>query len=370
MLFGGGKKTSDGPIGIDVGNHTVRMIQFTRDGDRLVAIAAAARQLDRDLQHDGGEPYHQAVSHAVRDMLSSGKFQGHRAISCLPAAALQYKNIRLPKMPYDELASAVGWEAGERLKLSSEVMNIQFFDAGEVFQGQETRQEVIILAAPKRFIEDHIKSLQACDLELLAIEAVPAALARCTTPEITNEDENNDAVRVVIDIGHSGTKVLITRGKRICFFKLIEIGGRHMNEAIASNMELPASAAAEVRKEWMAGQSTPESDARIIAALGPVVQDMAREINLCLRYYSVTFRGRRPEEAIVVGGEAGNLWLWAKLCEEADLKPSPDEHMTGLDLTPVHDAVGGPDQWAAWTVAVGLSQRQITAPKRKSRGAA
>jgi len=369
VLFGGSKKTSDSPIGIDVGNHTVRMIQFTRDGDRLVALAAAARPLDRELQHDSGEAYHQAISHAVRDMLASGKFQGHKAVSCLPAASLQYKNIRLPKMPYDELASAVTWEAAERLKLSSGVMNIQFFDAGEVFQGQESRQEVILLAAPKKFIEEHIKSLQACDLELAAIDAVPAALARCITSAVPSEDQN-DAVRVVIDIGHSGTKVLITRGQRICFFKLIEVGGRHMDDAIASSMELPASAATEVRREWMAGLSTPESDARIISALGPVVQDLAREINLCLRYYSVTFRGRRPEEATVVGGESGNLWLWAKLCEETGLKPSVDEHMASLDLTPVNDIVGGPDQWAAWTVAVGLSQRQTSSPKRKSRGAA
>lgn len=369
MLFGGGKKTSGGPIGIDVGNHTVRMIQFTQEGDRLVALAAAARELDRDLGHDGGDRYHHAVTQAVRDMLSSGKFQGHTAVSCLPAAGVQYKNIRLPKMPHDELASAVTWEAGERLKLSSDAMNIQFFDAGEVYQGQETRQEVILLAAPKGFIEDHIRSLQVCDLELTAIDAVPSALARCITTAGADH-ENEDFVRVVIDIGHSSTKVLITRGQRICFFKLIEIGGQHMDDAIACSMELPASAAAEVRREWMAGQSTPESDARVIAALGPVVSDLSREINLCLRYYSVTFRGRRPEDAIVVGGESGNLWLWAKLCDEAGLKPSADEHMSNLDLTAVSDVVGGPDQWPAWTVAVGLSQRQVSSPKRKSRGAA
>ncbi len=369
MLFGGGKKTSDSPIGIDVGNHTVRMIQFTRDGDRLVALAAAARQLDRDIRHENGEPYHQAVSHAVREMLSAGKFRGNRAVSCLPATGVQYKNIRLPKMPYDELASAVTWEAGERLKLSSDVMNIQFFDAGEVHQGQEIRQEVILLASPKSFIEEHIKSLQACDLELAAIDAVPAALARCIAP-VTSKDEPNESVRVVIDVGHSGTKVLITRGQRICFFKLIEIGGRHMDEAIASKMELPASAASEVRKEWISGQASPETDVRIISALGPIVEDLAREVNLCLRYYSVTFRGHRPEEAIVVGGEAGNLWLWVKLCEESGLKPSADEFMASLDLTPVRHTVGGPDQWSAWAVAVGLSLRMNTTPSRKSRGAA
>ncbi len=348
------------------------MIQFTRDGDRHVALAAASRQLDRDISLDSGDDYHHAISHTIREMLSSGKFQGRLAVSCLPAASLQYKNIRLPKMPHDELTSAVGWEASERLKLSSDAMNIQFFDAGEVHQGQETRQEVILLAAPKRFIEEHIQSLQACELELSAIDVVPAALARCITlsPAKDDQGELDDSVRVVIDVGFSGTKVLITRGQRICFFKMIEIGGLHMDQALASKLELPIAAAAEARKGWMSGDTGADTDARIAAALGPVVDDLSREINLCLRYYSVTFRGRRPEEALIVGGESGNAWLWAKLCDDAGLKPSADDPLASLDLTPVHDQVGGPDQWAAWTVAVGLSLRQVNSPRRKTRGAA
>jgi len=345
------------------------MLQLTREGDRYVALAAASRPLGRDVCLESGDAYHQAVGNAVREMLASGGFQGRHVVSCLPASSLQYKNIRLPKMPHDELASAVRWEASERLKLSGDAMNIQFFDAGEVTQGQESRREVILLAAPKRFVDEHIRSLKSCDLEFSAIDAVPAALARCTTRSASRDDQEAD-VRVVIDVGYTGTKVLVTRGQRICFFKLIEIGGRHMDEALASKLQLPTAAAAEARHGWMSGETGCGADARIAAALGPVVEDLSREINLCLRYYSVTFRGRRPEEALVVGGESGNAWLWARLCEGAGLKPSADDPLASLDLTPVHDVVGGPDKWAGWIVAAGLSLRQINHGKRKNRGAA
>ena len=214
-MFGGGRKTSDGPIGVDVGDHTIRMIQFTREADRLVALAAASRPLDRDIDSQSGEAYHHAVADAVRDMLSTGRFRGHRAVSCLPAASLIYKNIRLPKMPYDELAGAVEWEASERLKFSGDAMNVQFFDAGEILQGQDKRQEVILLAASKRFIDEHIQSLRSCDIDLCAIDAVPSAMARCIEHAYP-VDEQDAPVRVVIDVGYNGTKVLMTRGSRIC----------------------------------------------------------------------------------------------------------------------------------------------------------
>jgi hypothetical protein len=101
-----------------------------------------------------------------------------------------------------------------------------------------------------------------------------------------------------------------------------------------------------------------------------VIEEISREIGLCLRYYSVTFRGHRPEEAWIVGGEAGNAWLWARLCEDTALKPSPHDPLSALDLTSVQSVVGGPDKWSGWGVAAGLALRSNGLRKRKSRGAA
>lgn len=77
MFLGGVRKTSDCPIGIDVGDHTVRMLQLTRDGDRYVALAAASRPLGRDVCLElSGDACHQAGSNAVREMFSAGRFLG------------------------------------------------------------------------------------------------------------------------------------------------------------------------------------------------------------------------------------------------------------------------------------------------------
>ncbi|GAB4109337.1 MAG: hypothetical protein Kow00105_18030 [Phycisphaeraceae bacterium] len=371
-MFSGGKKSSEGPIGVDIGDHTIRLLQLTWDGDRWSAVAAGSRALSQGLTPQAGQEYHDAVAHAVREILSTGHFKGRRAVSCLPATSLIYKNIRLPKMPRDELASAVQWEASERLKFSGETMSVQFLDAGEVMQGQDARQEAIILAAPNRFVEKHVESLQACDLDLEAIDAVPGALARCLShADLTlDEHENEPAVRVVLDIGYGGTKVLILKGQRVCFFKLIEVGGRHMDEALAEKLDLPMSAAVQARREWAGGTVEGPGDARITSALCPVVEELAHEISLCLRYYSVTFRGRRPDEAWVAGGEAGNPWLWAKLCENAGLRPMAHDPMTAIDLTRVREAVGGPESWSSWAVAAGLALRTKAVQKRNRRGAA
>ena len=85
MFLGGGRKTSDCLIGIEAGDHTVRMLHLTRDGDRYVALAAAPRPLGRDVcLESSGDACHQAGSNAVREILSAGRFQGDRVKRIAP----------------------------------------------------------------------------------------------------------------------------------------------------------------------------------------------------------------------------------------------------------------------------------------------
>src|SRR6202035_1889908 len=43
------------------------------------------------------------------------------------------------------------------------------------------------------------------------------------------------------------------------------------------------------------------------------MEELGREISLCLRYYSVTFRGHRPSKLRLVGGEASDPQLQTAL---------------------------------------------------------
>ena len=40
----------------------------------------------------------------------------------------------------------------------------------------------------------------------------------------------------------------------------------------------------------------------MIDAISKIAEELAQEISLCLRYYTVTFRGKRIERAILTGG--------------------------------------------------------------------
>lgn len=385
-MFGGIWKQAGAPIGLDLGAHSVRMLQLSPRGDAVQAAAWRALPVsDGPLR---GEAYHEAVGQAVRAMLQEGHFTGKRVVSGLPVSAVQFKNLRLPRMPADELAAAVQWEAAERLGLGDEPVETQFFDAGEVRQGDEARQEVILMAVPTAFVEAHVQTLTDTGLHPEAIDVAPGALARCLTGH--EQHELDAPARVVLDVGHSASKVLIARGGRVLFFKAIDIGGAKLDQVLADQLDLPRAEVASLRHRMQLDAAEPdeadpspppaqevnadgeggadrplfgpgshrEIDRAVYEAVRPVVSDLARELSLCLRYYSVTFRGPRPEEVLLVGGEARQRWLAPMLAEGSGVAMQLADpfaaSVPGATLAALRDAQG-PE---AWAVALGLAQRR------------
>ena len=368
------------PLGIDFGAHSVRVLQLAPSPKgRAVATAAACRTLPADLPAEGPARV-ETLTALVQDALAATGGGGQEVVCSLPATAVQYKNLRLPKMPADELAAAVVWEAADRLKLDPETTRLQFFDAGEVRQGDELRQEIILLAAPATTVDEYAAVLLACDLRPLCVEAVPSALARTSGSQVTDTDE--DSIKVVLDVGYSTSKVLIVRRGRVVFFKLIDVAGNTFDKRVAQQLRLPLSEAAELRQRLgsLEDSSASGQDERLFGAAGRdsvdravhealrvPVDELSRELSLCLRYFSVTFRGRRPDAVQLAGGEARASQLDALLAEGAGIQVAPVDVTTQVDfggVDPALTADGGSD----WAVAAGLALWQ--APRRGRRSAA
>ena len=374
-------------IGLDFGSNGVRALQMARDGDRWVAVDAGWRALPARTLDDADRS--DAQCEAVLSLLKEGSFVGRRVVSSLPTHAVQYNNLRLPSMPPPELQAAVEFEASDRLQLGFE-HQIQYYDAGEVRQGDSTRQEVILVAALNEQIAQHMAVLDRCGLDPVAIDAVPGALARAlagsgspssveTKPKV--ENETNPAVQFILDIGHSTSKVLISMQGRVLFFKTIPIGVHSLDEAAADKLNVSIVDAAELRRQRvMAGA---ESDAAVVGvsrrenidgALSnvhrPLLSDLAREIGLCLRYYSVTFRGNRPESLIVSGGGCDDSLVSEVISTESQIRVSEGDVYHHLDFSNLQTKLVTDTPKGAWAVSAGLSMRTEIGKGTNAKGAA
>ena len=171
-------------------------------------------------------------------------------------------------------------------------------------------------------------------------------------------------VRVLVDVGHRTTGVVLTRGCEVAFYKSLELGGADMTRVAAERLGLEAQSVLDLRRRRMSHPDEaehgvdPRVDRALYDAIRPLLGDLANEINLCVRHYCVTFRGSRPSACLIVGGEALEPHLTEAVQDALQIETSVGRPLAGVREVPtgagIRDGV-----WPEWTVAAGLSLRPM-----------
>ncbi len=246
------------------------------------------------------------VVEAIRHAREGRNFRGRDAVLCLGAGNLFVQNIRVAQATGDELTKIVHFEAAGRLPFASEEAEIRYLEADDVKQGDTVRREVVLLACHRPALERMLSVAEQAGLRPVAIDVEPAAMLRCYCRQFRRDDDQQRRM-MFVNIGASNTVVVIARGPDTMFVKYIDIGGRHFDEAVARHLKMTPADAAALRRhngDRRGGQRDPEIARGIDESVRPVLDKLAHELSLCLRYYSVTFRGQPLSQIVLGGGEA------------------------------------------------------------------
>jgi type IV pilus assembly protein PilM len=362
------------------------MIQLGINEERISVLAADKVRVEAGINGDG-EARRSFVISAIKQILAKGKFRGRNVVSCLPNDELRITSLRLSETETDEIEVALKKEASQRFGLDPEKDTINYLVAGDVQYGDEVKNELILFAASDETIRSHIAMLEEVQLRPVAIDTVPCALFRSFERSRRREEDKEQTV-VFVDVGSQFTTVVFGRGGEISFTKQIPIGGEKFNSEIASKLGVSIDEAEILREKLQmesaikAGiglgvpkSSSPGQDRAVsilqagqdgnaldtstqqvmVDAIGAAAEELAKEISLCLRYYTVTFRGKLVERAVFSGGEAYERILLNVLRRHLTAKVEVAQPLKGLDITNVNFDNNRRDLLCEWAVAVGLS---------------
>lgn len=402
------------PIGLDIGYGSIKMIQLAMNGGHISILAADKVHVEASINGDGQERRSFVIS-AIKRMLAEGKFCGRNVVSCLPNDKLKITSLRLDETETDKIEQTLRKEVSQRFRLDPDRDAINYLVVGNVQDGGRSKNELILFAAADETIKSHIGMLEEAQLRPVAIDTVPCALFRSFERSLRREEDREQTV-VFVDVGSRFTTVVFGRGGEISFTKQIPIGGENFNRGIASKLGISIDEAETLREklrtesaikvETGAGVAEPSStwqssqvptlqegrngnghsaedirlpgyslglrrDERsfealcrnpldvstrqvIVDAISAAAEELAREILLCLRYYTVTFRGKRIERAVLSGGEGNEKILLNVLRQQLPIEIEIAQPLGGLDMTNVNFDSDRRGLLCEWTVAVGL----------------
>ena len=342
------------PIGLDVGTTTVRMLQLSGSERDLRVLDAAKFVIPLEVKGDASRR-RTFIIEGVRRLMKERRFRGREVVMALAAGELAVRNIRMPRMPQKELLTAVNWEAQNKFPFDTATAVIQYLKVGEVRHGDRVLEEIILFVTPRVEVDEKIQLACEAGVNLVSLDAEPCTVFRGFERFLRRRDDE-DIVRAFSDIG-AETKVVIARGRDIVFVKTIPIGGSVFNRSVADRLELAPSEAEALRRRiaWRRsreddeGQETDRAARAVADAIRPHLEDLADEIDLCLRYYSVTFRGPCPGSILFTGGEAHDPSIPATLGDRLGMEIEIGDPFRGVrtdHLEPILDRRGIRAEWA------------------------
>lgn len=287
-------------VGIDIGTHTVKLVQLKKSGKRYQLLNFGMMPLMPESIVDGTIANPSAVVEAIRNLVRMEKIKTKDVATAISGQAVIVKKIRVPEMSDKELAENIQWEAEQHIPFEISDVNIDFqrippSDASNA--GVDGQVDVLLVAARKSKVGDYQDLLIEAGLHPIVIDTDIFALEN--EFEMNNEGDNHLVVALV-DIGASTTNINILKGNVTLFQRDIAIGGNLYTSTIRKELSVTYEQAENLKKGIGFDAKVGKDD--VLSLMATVSEDICEEIQRSLEFFRSTTPDTAIERMVLSGG--------------------------------------------------------------------
>lgn len=320
------------PIGVDIGTHSVKVVQMrrTNDGYELESVAECEICPDGNLP-DEPSARRAAKTAALKRALEMGQIKAKYAVSALCGESIIVRYLQLPRMPEDELKKALQWEAEEYIPFRLNEVNIDSMILGEVDDGDHAKMDVLLVSAKKDLVEEHVSIIREAGLEPRIVDVDSFAFLNCFE---ANYNPGADECLALINIGNSMTSINIYGHGRTRFSRDIPIGGDTITTAIRSRLNCSWTEAERLKLEigapnaqrssqsgdssqpnslldnirgtieGLSGAGGDSKESTASVAVGTILNNLISEARRSVEFFESQYRGQNVGRVVLGGGTA------------------------------------------------------------------
>lgn len=283
--------------GLDIGSHSIKLIELAREGDQVALVAAGSmptpqKALTSSLQADT-----ESLAVAIKQLIQSTGTKTRTVNLALPESKVFTRVIEVPQLSPRELTSAIKWEAEQYIPLPLDQVNVDFTVLQDGKNTQTNKMEVLLVAAPKALVDKYVSIMELAELNAVSAETEIIATSRAVGRSLPN-------VRTVmiVSLGALSTDIAILRSGILMFTRSVSTGGEALTRAIAQNLDFNLTQAEEYKRAY--GLQQDKLEGKIIAAAKPIMDTILQEIKRAMAFYSEKYKEEHVDTVILSGGTA------------------------------------------------------------------
>jgi len=344
-------------VGLDIGSKFIKAVQLTASAGQYKITEFGIAEVSPQV----------SIPDTVNELFSKKNFKTKRVVSAVSGRFVFVRYISMPVMSDEELVNAAKYELGKYIPVEvDEVLHdSQKLEELAAQEGQEPEMRVLLVAAKRTFIDEHVGILEGAGLQPAIVDVDSFALGNAYELSGMINPQAIAAGKLValVDIGASKTNINIMSDSISYFTREFYKGGDDLTDSISKKLSLEVKDA-ETLKRSVAGAAysggggggggggdTPsnpgnmpivmvsQEDAdklrsetsrrgttrvgsmggggggggggdadRVVDCISSVVEDICHDINISIDYFENQY-DKKVEEVYITGGASSTIGL-------------------------------------------------------------
>jgi type IV pilus assembly protein PilM len=296
MLFSKPK----GHLGVDIGTSNIKIVQLRPQSGKFILETYGLANVAYQLSNKESRSAIEHTAEILKKLVAQSQATTKKIVASLPNSVVFTSVIEMPKIPEEELRSAVESEAKKYVPLPLEEVALSWIpiqekkkkvnldtNLGSISKPANTTK-ILLTAVPSAVIENYLKVFSLAGLEAVALEIEALALIR----SLVGDSEDT---ALLVDIGAKNTSVNLVDSGYLKLSKNLGVGGDTITTSIAQSLNISFARAEQFKKDFgltAAGQQLPQ-------VMRPVLDIIKNEAAQLVSLYES--RGDRIDKIILSG---------------------------------------------------------------------
>ena len=340
-------------IGLDLGKYSFRAIEIDeRRGKKVLTGFGTYENPRLDLNSAEKEGY-ERYAKSIRGFFSEVGFTTPNVVLGLEETSVFMRIIKVPIMNDKDLAKSIHYEAEQYIPLPLNKVNLSFQKLG-VDPKDKERMHVQIVAAKKETLNNQVEIVRKANLVPKAIEPQSLAMNRSLLSK-----SGGTTGTVVLDVGYSGTFIMIEHKGHVRFTRTLPFGGDTITKSLQQGLKIDYLQAEEHKRVY--GMDPSHFDGKVSEIIKPVINDIIMELKRASIFFTNNNHGVNIKRVIISGGTSLMPGFLSYLADNVDFEVELANPLKGLEISPKLAPKENMLLEAApmYSVAVGLALRRI-----------
>lgn len=313
------KPISNKPLIVfDIGSKTTKLVMGRFKGSRISIEAMNGSVNGKGSAYDGKILNLAEMSRVGKKLMSVSSLKLKEAVFTVESSMLIRRDMDIPNVPESDVLGLVSNELRQYLPIDINSYILQVKLIGNVKEDGVQKKRIAVAALPKDIAEGFVNFSDTLGLDRNAMDINSNALEKLIMLEnsVNRDSEFLDKNVVFIDMGHSFFNVAFYSNGKYLFNRMIPIGGKMVDSAIAERKRISEEEAEPIKIANAAKYSTLDlmhrfskskdlpqsSEDKVLYDTKNIYDKWANEISQVLKFFTTRDRKNTIDEIYLYGG--------------------------------------------------------------------